>query len=99
MSTSSFPTSACFGTLFRFGFLAFIIIPVSLFLYYRWAKMLHPDTGFVVTATLAQLVIWPLAGFFEYLQATICYLLVIQALRALHHYSSASVQETYVSSP
>ena len=47
-----------FGTLFRFGFLAFIIIPVSLFLYYRWAKMLHPDTGFVVTATLAQLVIW-----------------------------------------
>ena len=88
-----------FGTLFRFGFLAFIIVPVSLFLYYRWAKMLHPDTGFVVTATLAQLVIWPLAGFFEYLQATICYLMVIQALRALHHYSSAPVQETYVSSP
>jgi len=85
-----------FGTLFRFGFLAFLIVPLTLFCYYYFAKRLHRDTSFTVTALLAYMVIWPLQGIFEYMQATIAFLLVIQALKAYHRNVESPALDSYV---
>ncbi|WP_145139092.1 hypothetical protein [Pseudomonas duriflava] len=85
-----------FGTLFRFGFLAFFIVPLSLFCYYRFAKRLCLNTNFTLICMLAFMVIWPLQGIFEYMQATIAFLLVIQALKGKHLNSSSPVSEPYL---
>lgn len=73
-----------FGTLFRFGLLAFWIIPISLFVYYATAKRLNKNLSFVLPIFVANLAIWPLQGMFEYLQGLTAFLFVVQALKTLH---------------
>lgn len=73
-----------FGTLFRFGALAFVVIPLSFFVYYIVAKRLNRSLDFVLPIFLAHLAIWPLQGMFEYLQGMTALLLATQALKT--HY-------------
>ncbi len=73
-----------FGTFFRFGLLAFVIIPVAFILYFNVARALNPNLKFVIAVFVANLVIWPLQGIFEYQQGLIAMLLVFQALRTYH---------------
>jgi hypothetical protein len=79
------------GTLFRFGFLTFIIVPVALFVHYKAAVKLSPNLEFTLIFFLANLTMWPLQGIFEY-QAPIAFLLVVQALKT-HHQKMATAQE------
>jgi len=72
------------GTLFRFGFLTFLIVPMTLFVYHRIAKNIATDMTFIYSTMLAFFVIWPLNGFFEYGQPVFALLFVIHALRARH---------------
>jgi hypothetical protein len=81
------------GTLFRFGFLTFLLVPLTLFVYQRIARNINPDMGFSYCVMLAFFVIWPLQGLFEYLQPVICLLFVIHALRARHLRSKERVHE------
>lgn len=81
------------GTLFRFGFLTFFLVPLSLYVYQRIARNINPDMGFSYAVMLAFFVIWPLQGLFEYLQPVICLLFVIHALRARHLRSKERVHE------
>lgn len=81
------------GTLFRFGFLAFILVPLTLLIYYRIARNINADMQFTYAVILAYMVIWPLNGLFEYTQDVICLLFVIHALRARHLRSKERVHE------
>jgi hypothetical protein len=81
------------GTLFRFGFLTFLLVPLSLYVYQRIARNINPDMGFSYAVMLAFFVIWPLQGLFEYLQPVICLLFVLHALRARHLRSKERVHE------
>ncbi len=81
------------GTLFRFGFLTFLVVPLSLYVYQRIARNINPDMGFNYAAMLALFVIWPLSGLFEYTQPIIVMLFVIHSLRARHLRSKERVHE------
>lgn len=81
------------GTLFRFGFLTFLLVPFTLYVYRRIARNINPDMGFTYAVILAFFVIWPLNGLFEYTQPVICLLFVIHALRARHLRSTERVHE------
>lgn len=81
------------GTLFRFGFLTFLLVPLTLYVYRRIAWNINPQMGFTYSVMLAFFVIWPLNGLFEYTQPVICMLLVIHALRARHLRSKERVHE------
>lgn len=81
------------GTLFRFGFLTFILVPLTLFIYQRIARNINSDMGFSYAAILAFMVIWPLNGMFEYVQPVIVMLFVIHALRARHLRSKERAHE------
>jgi hypothetical protein len=81
------------GTLFRFGFLTFLLVPLTLYVYQRIARNINPDMGFSYCVMLAFFVIWPLQGLFEYMQPVICLLFVIHALRARHLRSKERVHE------
>jgi len=81
------------GTMFRFGFLTFFVVPMSLFVYQRIARNINPDMGFNYAVMLALFVIWPLSGLFEYAQPIIVMLFVIQALRARHLRSKERAHE------
>lgn len=81
------------GTLFRFGFLSFIVIPLTLSIYYRIARNINSDMQFTYSVILAYMVIWPLNGLFEYTQDLICMLFVLHALRARHLRSKERVHE------
>ncbi|MCQ4319141.1 hypothetical protein [Stutzerimonas stutzeri] len=81
------------GTLFRFGFLTFLLVPLTLFVY-RWiARSIETDMEFTYAVMLAFFVIWPLNGLFEYTQPVICMLFVLHALRARHLRSKERVHE------
>ncbi|UNG20479.1 hypothetical protein [Stutzerimonas zhaodongensis] len=81
------------GTLFRFGFLTFLLVPLTLFVY-RWiARSINTDMEFTYAVMLAFFVIWPLNGLFEYTQPVICMLFVLHALRARHLRSKERVHE------
>ncbi|KZX63438.1 hypothetical protein A3710_16905 [Stutzerimonas frequens] len=81
------------GTLFRFGFLTFLIVPMTLFVYHRIAKNIASDMTFIYATMLAFFVIWPLNGFFEYGQPVFALLFVIHALRARHLRSQERIHE------
>jgi len=81
------------GTLFRFGFLTFLLVPLTLFIYQRIARNINSDMGFSYAVMLALFVIWPLSGLFEYAQPVIAMLFVIHALRARHLRSKERVHE------
>ncbi|MCQ4287886.1 hypothetical protein NA647_10630 [Pseudomonas stutzeri] len=81
------------GTLFRFGFLTFLVVPLTLFVYQRIARNINAEMGFTYSVILAFFVIWPLNGLFEYVQPVICMLFVIHALRARHLRSKERVHE------
>ncbi|MBU1300707.1 MAG: hypothetical protein KKA11_03625 [Gammaproteobacteria bacterium] len=72
------------GTLFRFGFLTFLLVPLTLFVYHRIARSINSEMEFTYAVMLAFFVIWPLNGLFEYTQPVICMLFVLHALRARH---------------
>ncbi|MFI8740328.1 hypothetical protein [Stutzerimonas zhaodongensis] len=81
------------GTLFRFGFLTFLLVPLTLFVY-RWiARTINTEMEFTYAVMLAFFVIWPLNGLFEYTQPVICMLFVLHALRARHLRSKERVHE------
>ncbi len=81
------------GTLFRFGFLTFLLVPLTLFVY-RWiARSINTEMEFTYAVMLAFFVIWPLNGLFEYTQPVICMLFVLHALRARHLRSKERVHE------
>ncbi|MCQ2044468.1 hypothetical protein SAMN05216194_11051 [Stutzerimonas kunmingensis] len=82
-----------FGTLFRFGFLTFFVIPMTLFVYQRIAKNITTDMTFIYSTMLAFFVIWPLNGLFEYGQPVIAMLFVIHALKARHLRSQEPIHE------
>lgn len=82
-----------FGTLFRFGFLTFFLIPMTLFVYHRIAKNITADMTFIYSTILAFFVIWPLNGLFEYGQPIITMLFVIHALKARHLRSQELIHE------
>lgn len=81
------------GTLFRFGFLTFLVVPLTLFVYQRIARNINTEMEFTYSVILAFFVIWPLNGLFEYVQPVICMLFVIHALRARHLRSKERVHE------
>ena len=81
------------GTLFRFGFLTFLLVPLTLFVYRHIARNINPDMSFTNSVMLAFFVIWPLNGLFEYTQPVICMLFVLHALRARHLRSKERVHE------
>ncbi len=81
------------GTLFRFGFLTFLLVPLTLFIYRRIARSINADMDFTYAVMLAFFVIWPLNGLFEYTQPVICMLFVLHALRARHLRSKERVHE------
>jgi len=81
------------GTLFRFGFLTFLVVPLTLFIYQRIARNINTEMEFTYAVMLAFFVIWPLNGLFEYVQPVICMLFVIHALRARHLRSQERVHE------
>ncbi|WP_417775622.1 hypothetical protein [Stutzerimonas xanthomarina] len=81
------------GTLFRFGFLTFLLVPLTLFIYRRIARSINADMEFTYAVMLAFFVIWPLNGLFEYTQPVICMLFVLHALRARHLRSKERVHE------
>ncbi|WP_434456204.1 hypothetical protein JQR85_11370 [Stutzerimonas urumqiensis] len=82
-----------FGTLFRFGFLAFLIVPITLFFYHRMAKTITRDMTFIYPTVLAFFVIWPLNGLFEYCQPVFAMLYVIHSLKARHLRSQERIHE------
>jgi len=82
-----------FGTLFRFGFLTFFVIPMTLFVYQRIAKNITTHMTFIYSTMLAFFVIWPLNGLFEYGQPVIAMLFVIHALKARHLRSQEPIHE------
>ncbi|MHB0852875.1 hypothetical protein [Stutzerimonas nitrititolerans] len=81
------------GTLFRFGFLTFLIIPLSLLVYRNIARNIGTDMQFLYSVMLALFVIWPLNGLFEYGQPVIATLFVIHAMKARHLRSQEKVHE------
>lgn len=81
------------GTLFRFGFLTFLLVPLTLFVYHRIARSINSEMEFTYAVILAFFVIWPLNGLFEYTQPVICMLFVLHALRARHLRSKERVHE------
>lgn len=81
------------GTLFRFGFLSFIIVPLTLYIYQRIARNIHTDMRFSYAVILAYMVIWPLNALFEYTQQVFVMLFVIHALRARHLRSKERAHE------
>jgi len=81
------------GTLFRFGFLTFLLVPLTLFVYRRIARSINTEMEFTYAVMLAFFVIWPLNGLFEYTQPVICMLFVLHALRARHLRSKERVHE------
>lgn len=81
------------GTLFRFGFLSFIIVPLTLYMYQRIAKNIHSDMRFTYAVILAYMVIWPLNALLEYTQQVFAMLFVIHALRARHLRSKERAHE------
>ncbi|MFV0455702.1 MAG: hypothetical protein ACK5NQ_12055 [Pseudomonas sp.] len=72
------------GTLFRFGFLTFLIVPLSLLVYRNIARNIGTDMQFLYSVMLALFVIWPLNGVFEYSQSVIAMLFVIHAIKSRH---------------
>lgn len=81
------------GTLFRFGLLTFLIVPLTLIVYQRIARNINPDMGFIYAAILAYFVIWPLSGLLEYSQPVIAMLFVIHSLKARHLRSQERIHE------
>ena len=81
------------GTLFRFGILTFLLVPLTLYIYRSIAHNINTDMSFSYAVMLAFFVIWPLQGLFEYLQPVIVMLFVIHALRARHLRSQERVHE------
>ena len=81
------------GTLFRFGFLTFLVIPLTLMIYRRIAKNISPDMSFIYPVMLAYFVIWPLNGLMEYGQPVIAMLFVLHALKARHLRSQERIHE------
>ena len=81
------------GTLFRFGFLTAVIVPLSLLVYQRIARNINTDMQFIYSVMLAQFVIWPLNGLFEYAQPVISTLFVIHALKARHLRAQERIHE------
>lgn len=81
------------GTLFRFGFLSFILVPLTLYVYQRIARNIHADMTFTYAVILAFMVIWPLNALLEYTQPVIAMLFVIHALRARHLRSKERAHE------
>ncbi|MFC3607063.1 hypothetical protein [Stutzerimonas tarimensis] len=82
-----------FGLLFKYGFLTFLIVPITLFFYRKIAKAIDDDMSFIYPAVLALICIWPLAGLLAYNQATIAFLLVMHSLKAQHQRSKEQVYE------
>jgi len=80
------------GTLFRFGFLTFAIIPIGLFIHYRVATKLNPNLNFTLAFFLANLAMWPLVGVFEY-QAPTAFLLALQALKTHYQHTARATDE------
>ncbi len=72
-----------FGTVFRFGFLSILVIPIGLAVHYLVARKLSRDLEFTLAVFLAFMTIWPLQGLFEY-QGTAALLFVMQALKTYH---------------
>lgn len=81
------------GTLFRFGFLTFLIVPLTLLVYRHIARNINTDLSFLYPVMLALIVIWPLNGLLEYAQPTIATLFVIHAMKARHLRSQERVHE------
>ena len=81
------------GTLFRFGFLTFLLVPLTFYIYHRIARNIHPNMTFTYATILAFMVIWPLNALFEYTQPVIAMLFVIHALRARHLRSKERAHE------
>ncbi len=81
------------GTLFRFGFLTFLIVPLSLLVYRNIARNIGTDMQFLYSVMLALFVIWPLNGLFEYGQPVIATLFAIHAMKARHLRSQEKVHE------
>src|SRR5690606_17286464 len=81
------------GTLFRFGFLTFLIVPLSLLVYRNIARNVGTDMQFLYSVVLALFVIWPLNGLFEYGQPVIATLFVIHAMKARDLRSQEKVHE------
>jgi hypothetical protein len=82
-----------FGTLFRFGFLTFLLVPLTLYVYQRIARNINPDMTFLYSVMLALMVIWPLNGLLEYGQPVIAMLFVIHSLKARHLRSQERIHE------
>jgi uncharacterized membrane protein YhhN len=82
-----------FGTLFRFGFLTFLLVPLTLYVYQRIARTINPDMTFLYSVMLALMVIWPLNGLLEYGQPVIAMLFVIHSLKARHLRSQERIHE------
>lgn len=90
------------GTLFRFGFLSALIIPISFFVYYKTAIKLNRDLSFILPLFVGYLAIWPLQGIFEYLQSVTAILFVFQAMRTRYRKevpAPTAVMETRSLSP
>ncbi|MFC6478930.1 hypothetical protein ACFQDN_23790 [Pseudomonas asuensis] len=85
------------GTLFRFGFLTFAIIPIGLFIHYKVATKLSPNLDFTLAFFLANLAMWPLVGVFEY-QAPTAFLLALQALKT-HYRNTANTADEVAEVP
>jgi len=82
-----------FGTLFRFGLLTFLVVPLTLYVYHHIARNIAGDLSFIYATMLALFVIWPLNGLFEYSQPLIATLFVIHALKARHLRSQERIHE------
>ena len=82
-----------FGTLFRFGLLTFLVVPLTLYVYHHIARNIAGDLSFIYATMLALFVIWPLNGLFEYSQPLIATLFVIHALKARHLRSQETLHE------
>lgn len=82
-----------FGTLFRFGFLTMLVVPLTLIVYQRIARNINHDMHFIYPVMLAQFVIWPLNGLFEYAQPVIATLFVIHSLKARHLRAQERIHE------
>ncbi|WP_183167686.1 hypothetical protein [Azomonas macrocytogenes] len=82
-----------FGTAFRFGFLAFLVVPISLYVYNYIAKNICSDMTFIYTSLFAYFITWPLNGLFEYDQPVFAIYFVILSLRAMHYRTLEGIYE------
>lgn len=82
-----------FGLLFRFGFLSFLVVPVTLLFYRHIARAVDTDMSIIYPAMLAFIVIWPLNGLMAYTQGVIAMLLVVHSLSIQHRRCQEQLHE------